>query len=270
MNQKEAGFGFFSSKKEDVNPNFVFGDEKRVMTFVVLENGGFEIEGLNLPKNWNVEINDLTEEDLKKFQDFVPKLCNRWGFSLEKMVFDSKEILKEIEIKNSQDESISIIKLADSGEDYKKGKYLSENLNSIESVIVLQEIMAYYFDNRWVKDDLWVDNFSYGYIESNFFPDELVIPDNFLCFSEKFLDKSYQNDFIEKNNKSAKCFIKAGIKNMEFDDRGLLQIVELESNAKYFLYKNSEYAAEDVENPYEAIVLHNVVASYINSLLEAK
>lgn len=267
MNYKEAGFDSFAPKKEgEVNPEIVLGSEKRVMTFVVLENGNFDIEGLNLPKEWNSNINKLEKEDFEEFHNFIPVVCNKWDFSLEKIVCDKKEILKEIVIKNNKNNSVSKIKLNEN----KEGKYLCENLNSIESLMIFQEVMSYYFDDMWGEDGFSVENFSYGRIichplKNEFETKELIIPRKYIRSDDELMSKKDQDNFIEKNIILAKKF-GVNLKKIEFDE-DLLKSVVIDSKANYFFNKD-EYFSEEVNQSRDAIVLHNVVAAYINSLLE--
>lgn len=274
MNNKEIIFENFTSKETEVNPEIVWGSEQRVTEIVGLGSGrGFELKGINLPKDWDQSIENLRRINLDNFKKYSAEICNKWNFSLEQVVFDPNKVLKEVKIKNTKNNIESRIFLPDYGVDAKNGIYLSENLNTIEPVMIFQELMADYLDFGWG------DEFDYGYVAyneksshgGNFGPIDLEIPSQFFNSGKNLTHEGFQKDFaIEASNITGRFGI--NLKEIKFNDRDLLTVVGVTGNRTCYFLENggrgtNKFESHNVDTPYQAAALHTIVASYVNFLL---
>lgn len=272
MNNKEGNLGSLLSRENEVSPETVLGSQQRVAEIIGLGSGrGFELRGINLPKNWSVSIDNLKAIHVNKYESYIDGICRKWDFLLNKIVFDKNNALREITIGNRKGE-LSRIFLAEFGKDKEKGVYLTEGLDKIESVMIFQEIMASYLDYGWG------DDFNYGYILCNpkntmgggFGPIDLDIPIDILESRNILADVYIQRFF------SNQAFNIAGrfgleLEEIKFDKRGLLTGVGVSGDRTSYSLGDSvssrgSYSAHNVDTPYQAAALHTIVAKYINSL----
>lgn len=276
MNNKEAGFERFVNREDEVNPELVWGSSQKVIEIVGLGSGrGFELKGINLPKNWNESIDNLKNIHIDKLQDYNQGICKKWNFSLEKTVLDHNNVLKEMVIKNKDDE-LSRLVLAEFGIEQQRGQYLADGLNKIEPVMIFQEIMADYLDFGWG------DDFDYGHIlcdpkrsmGSGFSPLDLEVPKDFFESREILTNEYFQKELINRAFNITGRF-GMNLEDLSFDKRGLLTSVAVSGDRTcYYLEefgsRDNKYVSHNVDNAYQAAALHTIVASYINFLLKKR
>lgn len=268
----------FSSKVISVGPNVddrdVWGDEKRLVEIVGLGSGhGFRLSNINLPKNWENSLEVLKNVDLNRFESFNTAICEKWGFTLDKMVFDPNKILKEISVSNNKRTCVYSMSLSEFYVDKQRGRYIADNLDRIEPAMIFQEIAATYFNFGWG------DGFDYGHICSDpqspmggFGPLDLKIPKNIFNLDQIITNGHYQENFINNAFNIAGRF-GLSAENIKFNDKGILTEVSVgDGRTSYYLddrgHYDNTYVSHNVDNSYQAAALHDIVASYINFLLE--
>ena len=163
----------------EIDRGSVVGDEQNIIDIFGRGSGrGFELRNVNLPIGWQSADIILEEKGLKKFEDYCRWVCLKWGYQLNSIVLDPSGVIRELEIMKSETQKISKMYLSDDWVGHKEGTYLHQNVNTIETTMVFQEIMSRYFTLCWGRE------FDYGYIYSDpshgingYSPSDLKIPE---------------------------------------------------------------------------------------------
>jgi len=258
--------GVVGDKEIEVDPKVVHGSEAKILEITRLErNRGFGLNNVNLPNNWDRSIGILRRIVRERFIKDSSEICRRWNFSLEETVFDPNNIIKEIVINDSRKGSISRMFLGEMVR--KKGVYLSENLMTIESVMIFQRIMGSYLNFGWGE------NFYYGYILGDpetglcFNPWCLRIPEKIIKFDGEITNEFYQQKFRSRAANIAKKFDLDLGEELLFNKKGLLRSVSIYGDRSYFSLENDGlYCSHNVDTPNQAVALHTIVASFINEI----
>jgi|GEM_PF-1670149 len=264
-----------------VNPETVYGYTQRIVEIVGSCGRDYELKGINLPPEWHESVDFLAELDPNGFVEMNSSVCKKWGFSLEKIIFDKNMILTEAVIRKSADNAAARIYLANMySVDREDGKYITEGLNDIAPVMIFQEIMSRYFFFVMYGQDR-DRKFDYGYIDGEygtthdiggFYPRNLKIPQKIFELDQQITNLDYQKKFESRASNIAGRF-GLDLNGIEFNNNGVLSRVSVDRDvAKYALDSKSlhgnEYYANNVDNAYQAAALHTIVAAHINYLLE--
>lgn len=275
-------------QKQLVNPEKVWGDKQKVVEIVGLGSGnGFGLKGINLPRDWEGSIDFLKGLDTKGLAMMNSYVCEKWGFGLEKIIYDKNNILTEAVIRKinntGKEQSDVVAKISLAGiytMEEECGEYLTKGLDHIAPAMIFQEIMARYLDIVWNGQEQ-NENFDYGYIGGGygdsqiiggFGPSDLKIPKHIFEINRQITDENYQIGFESKASNIAGRF-GLDLLGIEFNDKGILSSVSVDGNATgYDLSSsyghNNEYSGHNVDSAYQAAALHTVVAAHINYLLE--
>ncbi len=267
---KEAGFDRRISQEIPINPEDVWGSDFRIVEIVANGTGkDFKITGLNLPREWELKLDNLKAISPQRMTDFYTKICSDWDFSLESLKLDPNNVLKEVQIKNNKTNTISKLHLA-SFPFEEKGIYEAENLTTIDAAFIFQEIGASYLKSIWNEND-------YAYIGGNrismgggFGPDGLKVPKKYFESQDTVTNSYYQEKFIYNAHNIAGRF-GLDLLDLGFNDRGILNFVSVQGDRTTYALENRndpKYHSHNVDTPEQAAVLHNIVASHINFLLE--
>lgn len=266
----------FTYKGTEVDKDEVWGGPKRIVEIEGLGSGrGFKLNNINLPRDWDESKDKLKNFDLKRFETLNQEICEKWGFELERIVFDPSKILKEISVKNPKTDLVSKMALSDMWL-ARKGDYVTDNLESVEPTMIFQEVAASYFNC------VWGDKFSYGSIYCDtksklgggYNPLWLEVPQDIYESDGILVGEHYQEELIhEAFNISGRFGLK--IKDIDFDDRGLLTYVAVDGDRTCYYLENAgissrRYQGHNIDTPYQALAMHNIVASYINFLLDKR
>lgn len=266
MVRKEAGSDHINHETV-VNPEEVWGSEFRVLEIIGNGTGkDFEITGLNLPREWELKLKELKLINKDVIKNNYDEICSDWGFSLDKLYLDRKNILREIVIKNDQTNDISKLVLTDQFPFKEQGIYQTENTKTIESVFLLQQLGCIYLKTFRTENDYAYIAGSKGCLGSR----GLKVPEKYFKSDSIVTHSGYQQNFIYNAYNIAGRF-GLDLENIHFDDKGILDFVHIQGNAAtYALEKrnNRQYSEHNIDTLEQAMALHTIVASYINFLLE--
>lgn len=275
--EKELDSNIINISKENIDPRIVWGSKKRIIEIIGQGSGrGFELKNANLPERWEDSIDRSRQIDLGRLALNNSEICEKWGYNLEAIDFDQNGVLRTMSIKNCDGKDVSTLELSSSGHqrETEKGIYVTNNIDSIEAAIVTQEILSRYLG--FLSDD----DFKYGYIGSSssvvmgggFGPVGLEIPKDIFRRDEEITGEGYQTHLYEQAINIAGRF-GIQLEGVDFDDRGALRSVSVEGDRVYYGLgdsgrRSNKYESHNVDNAYQAAVLHGIVALYINFLLD--
>lgn len=260
--------------KNEVNPDEVWGDKRKVFEIVGLGSGrGFEIANVNLPRDWEKDIEKLKFLDYQKIETMYSMMCEEYkGYCLDKIKFDPKGVLTEVAVKNENSESIAKLRLNYNGLNWRRqeGIYFSENINDIKSAVLLMEIIGTHFSF------VWGDEFDYSYIVpfSNgcmrgYGSAHLRLPKKVYELGE---GKKVTNEYYQQSlgrlalNISGRFGLKYDKTDVAFDDNGILLGASVEGDRTNYTIGQfgRDYQPHNVDTAYQAAALHGIVANYIN------
>ena len=273
MNNKEAGFGI-QTREQPVNPEVVWGSDFKIVQIIGLGSGqGFTFDGLNLPREWEANIPKLKQINPEVLTDYCQNLCEPWNFNLEKLHLDKNNVLKEVIIKNNKTQDLSHLVLSEEFREQERGIYVGKNINKIEPAIILQQIGCQFLRSGWYENGYAIISGNPGSMfGSGFGSDNLKIPKKTFEGTEVVTNSHYQQNFINDAHNIAGRFGE-NIRSIHFTPRGILSSVDVVGDrVGYFLdlddKRNSKFTSHNVDTPEQAAVLHNIVASHINFILQ--
>lgn len=273
MNNKEAGFEI-RTRARKVNPEEVWGSHYQVPEIIGQGSGsGFTLKGLHLPKEWENQAKRLESINPEVMANTCQEYCSPWEFSLRKLRLDNNNVLKEVVIKNNKTNRCCRLSLSGSYFDQEKGIYISEDLKTIEPAIILQQIGCTFLRAGWHEN-------GYPCVSGNrrtgfgpgFGQNCLQIPEKYYYGTDIVTRANYQEKFINNAHNIAGRF-GTEIRSIHFSPRGILDSVDVQGDRTgYFLdlddKNNPRFSSHNVDTPEQATVLHNIIASHINFLLD--
>ncbi len=260
---------------EYVDPNEIRGSDPKVVEIIGLGSGrGFELKNLNLPIDWDEQLDDAKAIDLECFCHLSESICQKWGYSVDEMIVDRNNILKKLSIINSKSSELSTIQLNSTIFSCQCDEYDAGELSDINSAMIFQEIMSKYFYRCWgIKN-----NFDYGHISccpdggmgNGYGPIDLKVPKKCFESSEESTDSAFQKRFGNKAINIAGRF-GVGLNFTKFDEKGILYDVSVTGDRTGYCLSQSErsantYTSHNIDTPYQAAALHGIVALFINYL----
>ncbi len=275
MEKKEPGTQQLYVDTNEVDSDEVWGcEERKVLEVIGLGSGkGFDIRNICLPNDWCETPKLSSEISLVRFEKLCIDICDKWEYNVKKIVVDPNSIIKEIIINNANHESIAHI--SDDWVAARNGEYSFEGIKDIEPTMIFQEIMAIYLNSRFC------DDIDYGYISCDpnkpmggFGPANLKIPKFVFDFDEAVTDEHRQNIISRKAENIVGRF-GLDLVSVKFDEKGLLCEADVDGNSTCLFLSDQglsryKYESHNIDNPYQAVALHGIVASFINYLLVKK
>jgi len=255
----------------EFSPENIKGRQYRVPTITGEGSGfGFTFDNLHLPIGWQEKISKVTAVRNGGLENFLNKECEGRGLPPGEVVYDPKTGLPlELSVETDPTSKISLIT---EFPDREKGLYRGENVNQLMVAIVLQRSLIGFF-NLFKADNQMFIPYIDGSDEYGYYSRFLQLPEGFLETGTIITDANYQASLALLAKDIASQF-GLTLKGIWFDKQmGILGSVDvLEGDAcGYDLDERSRrYEPHNVDTPYQAVVLHGVVASFINHLLRSK
>lgn len=252
----------FRNRDIEFNPENIDGHEFRVP---LVEWNGHEygLCGLHLPHDWQDEISRLKDLDNGYLLRATGiEYDDRKFFNCRLIIDDSSGLMMELQVIKTGEEKSRVY--LDTSSTTRSGMYVGENIKNLGTAIQYLKVLSRYL--TIVSD---VKEF-YPYIESagydSCYSENLIVPEMF----RKIKNKIASAHIINKAHRITGQFGTV-LRNIIFNEEGLISQVDIESNAcEYVLDKsNYSYYPHNVDNSFQVATLHGIVAMHINELLKS-
>lgn len=244
------------------SPESVIGSPSRIPSIVGQGAGrGFTFDGLRLPIDWKNSL-ALKQFKWEPFYYRFARRCEADNLAPGEINVDPKtRLMTRIKIKNQPEASV---KLSDDSLGRQNGVYKAENVNDIQSAIVLQATAAEFLQRIGLGN--------YPYIEGmngrHYYSSNLSIPQSILATNKPITDE-YRKEFKKRARNIATTF-GVEFQDIEFNEQGILTFVKIEGDACNYSYDKeiNRYSRHNVGTARQAVTLHGIIASFINDRLD--
>jgi hypothetical protein len=247
------------SRELEANPEEIEGHDFRIPS---IQRAGdfYQLYGIHLPYNWEANIPRLKEVEPDGYGRYLDRLCREGGREWKIEIDDNTGLVFEVKLGSGEKQSSVYL---DTGIGA-SGVYRGKEITSLRTAIIYQNFLATYLSQMSDFQE------RYAYIiqtESGCGSNDLIIPEQIRKSEGSVTNEAYRQDFLYKAHYISGEFGRK-LRYIKFDDKGLVEIVQIDSDDCNYILDNGFYYPHNVDNIFQAATLHGIVAEFINDQLK--
>lgn len=247
---------------EKLDPNETGGHDFRIPT-ITRRGDRYHLENLHLDPDWEDNISKIRQVDPRVF-------CERFNQSyngiLDGQVFYDQDtnLINKVRLNLLQSSSSEVFLYQSYS--IHSGSYQSKNIKDISSAIIYQKFLSSYLTRISPRQSRYafIDK-----IDSRYFSSELGVPKEINESDRKVTDENFQENFYEKAVYTTGQF-STRLNYIKYNDRGLPKLIQIDNDDCHYILDRGSYYSHNVDTPFQAATLHNIVAEFINEIIQRR